>query len=36
MVLLAAALAGLFVNAALVVLLAGLVGIGFDRMKRHA
>ena len=33
---LTAALAGFFVNAALIVLLAGLVGIGFDRMRRHA
>jgi chromate transporter len=36
MVLLAAFLAGLFVNAALIVLVAGLVGIGFDRVTRNA
>jgi chromate transport protein ChrA len=35
-VLLAALLAGLFVNAALIVAVAGLIGIGFDRAKRHA
>jgi chromate transporter len=35
-VLLAAFLAGLLVNAALVVLVAGLVGVGFDRLRRHA
>lgn len=29
-------LAGLFVNAALIVLVAGLVGIAFDRVTRHA
>jgi chromate transporter len=36
MVLTAAFLAGLFVNAALIVLVAGLVGIAFDRVTRHA
>jgi chromate transporter len=35
-ILLAAFLAGLFVNAALIVLVAGLVGIGFDRVRRDA
>lgn len=35
-VLLAALLAGLFVNAALIVAVAGLIGIGFDRAKQHA
>jgi chromate transporter len=35
-VLLTAFLAGLFVNAALIVLVAGLVGIGFDRVRRNA
>lgn len=33
--LVAAFLAGLFVNAALIVLAAGLVGVGFDRVTRH-
>lgn len=28
--------AGLFANAALIVAVAGLIGIGFDRLKRHA
>lgn len=32
----AAFLAGLFVNAALIVALAGAIGIAIDRMKRHA
>ena len=35
-VLSAALLAGLFVNAALIVALAGLIGVGFDRAKRDA
>lgn len=36
LVLLTAFMAGLFVNAALIVLVAGLAGIGFDRVTRHA
>jgi chromate transporter len=35
-VLVAAFAAGLFLNAALIVAVAGIVGIGFDRMRRHA
>jgi chromate transporter len=35
-VLVAAFGAGLFVNAALIVAVAGLIGIGFDLVKRHA
>ena len=35
-VLVTAFAAGLFLNAALIVAVAGIIGIGFDRIKRHA